>query len=115
MKNKAAQQLGRLGGKVSSETKTAAVRANGSKSAWKFKVVKKHYGMQGQWVTRPAAATFADIEDAITYARGFAAEQREGKVVGTRIVVETRGNKAVFEARCGLSTSNDPNGESRWA
>jgi len=31
MKNKAAQQLGRLGGKVSSEAKTAAVRKNGKK------------------------------------------------------------------------------------
>lgn len=29
MKNNAAQQLGRLGGKVSSEAKTAAVRENG--------------------------------------------------------------------------------------
>ncbi len=31
MKNKAAQQLGRLGGKVTSEAKTAAVRENGAK------------------------------------------------------------------------------------
>ena len=31
MKNKAAQQLGRLGGKVSSEAKAQAARANGAK------------------------------------------------------------------------------------
>lgn len=31
MKNKAAQQLGRLGGKVTSEAKAAAVRENGKK------------------------------------------------------------------------------------
>ena len=101
-------------GSVKSEAKTAAARANGAKSAWKYKVEKKHYGPQGQWVSRPAAATFADVEDAIGYARQFAAEQRAGGVVGTRIVIETRGNSAVFEARVGLSTSTSPNGESRW-
>ena len=31
MKNKAAQQLGRLGGKVTSESKASAARANGKK------------------------------------------------------------------------------------
>jgi len=59
MKNKAAQQLGRLGGKVTSEAKAAAVRENGKKGGrppglWvgnKFfpRSVVSLYKSEGEW------------------------------------------------------------------
>jgi hypothetical protein len=59
MKNKAAQQLGRLGGKVKSEAKAAAVRENGKKGGrppgfWvgnKFfpRTVVGLYKNEGEW------------------------------------------------------------------
>jgi hypothetical protein len=59
MKNKAAQQLGRLGGKVTSEAKAAAVRENGKKGGRppglcvgnKFfpRTVVSLYKSEGEW------------------------------------------------------------------
>lgn len=58
--------------------------------AWKYKVVKSQRGMQGQWFSYPAAATFEDLEEAKAYAEEFAAEQRAAGVAGTRINVFSR-------------------------
>lgn len=62
---------------------------------WKFKVVKKQLGNQGQWFAYPAAMTTASEDEARKYAEEFAAEQRAAGVTGTKIVVETRGRKFV--------------------
>lgn len=64
---------------------------------WKFKVVKKQRGMQGQWFAYPAAMTTESESEAREYAEQFAAEQRAAGVLGTRIVVETRGRKFIAE------------------
>lgn len=82
-------------GSVKSEAKTEAARANGAKSKWTHKVVKMQRGMRGEWFGHPAAATFASESEARAYAEEFAAEQRAAGVAGTRITVQTRGNKTV--------------------
>lgn len=51
MKNTAAQKLGKLGGSVKSEAKTAAARANGAnggrpRTATKYHVVRLDYGIR---------------------------------------------------------------------
>lgn len=62
---------------------------------WKYKVVKKQRGSQGEWFSYPTAGTFRSESDARGYAEAFAAEQKG--VLGTRIVVLTRGGKFVAE------------------
>lgn len=64
---------------------------------WTHKVVKKQRGMQGEWFAYPAAMTTDSEQSAKEYAEQFAAEQRAAGVVGTRIVVETRGRQFVAE------------------
>ena len=49
MKNKAAQQLGRLGGKVTSEAKAAAVRENGKKGGRPHGVIAMLHTSDGGW------------------------------------------------------------------
>lgn len=115
MKNITSSKAAAALGSVKSEAKSAAARTNGAKSAWKFKVVKKMRGHNGEWFGFPAAATFAALEDATTYAREFAAEQRAAGVASARITVLTRGNSNVFEARVNVSTSAEPNGEYTWS
>ena len=64
--------------------------------SWTHKVVKKQRGMQGQWFAYRAAMTGTEA-DCRAYAASFAAEQRAAGVVGTRIVVLTRGGQCVAE------------------
>ena len=92
----AAATLGRKGGRSTTTAKATAAQANGTKSAWRFKVVKKQRDGKGEWFAYPAA-TFPDQEAAITFASAFAKEQ--AGVGGTRIVVLNRGNQFVHEIR----------------
>ena len=62
---------------------------------WTHKVVKQQRGSQGEWFAYPAAATFAGLGEAVAYAEAFAADQRENRVKGTRITVQTRGRSVV--------------------
>lgn len=49
MKNKAAQQLGRRGGKVTSEAKSAAAVANGAKGGRPHGVIAMLHQADGEW------------------------------------------------------------------
>lgn len=66
---------------------------------WTHKVVKKQRGMRGQWFAYPAAMTTDSEQAAKEYAAQFADAQRSAGVVGTRIVVETRGRQFVADYR----------------
>ena len=68
-------------------------------NAWKFKVVKKQRGLQGEWFAYPAAMTTTTEIEARAYADAFALSQRTAGVLGTRIVVLTRGGRFVSEHR----------------
>lgn len=57
---------------------------------WKFKVVKRMLGNNGEYFDFPTAGTFATFEDARAYAEDFAREQGRSRVTGARIVVRPR-------------------------
>ena len=64
--------------------------------AWKYRVVKKQRGLQGEWFSYPGRA-FSTLEDATEYATTFAADQTQAGVVGTRIVVIGRSRATILD------------------
>lgn len=67
---------------------------------WTHKAVKMQRGSAGEWFSYPAATTGTE-EECRACAERFAAEQTAAGVVGTRIVLLTRGGKFVAEYRVG--------------
>lgn len=57
---------------------------------WRYKVVKRMRGMQGEYFDFPTAATFDREQDALDYAEAFAREQGECRVCGALIDVRRR-------------------------
>ena len=60
------------------------------KRSWKFRVVKRMRGMQGQWFDFPTAETFLTEQNALEYASEFAITQRRAGVTPFKIDVRTR-------------------------
>ena len=87
MSNKAAQQLGRLGGKVSSEAKAAAARANGAKGGRPKMSGQEKWtnGNELRWVIGGEAATVLH-RDTVVY---------DGTYDGAVQWLKNRGNSPV--------------------
>ncbi len=67
-----------------------AERMGATMAKWSYKVVKSQRGLDGKWFRHPAAATFQELDEAISYAKQFAASQENAGVGGTRINVLSR-------------------------
>ncbi len=57
---------------------------------WKYRVVKRMRGMQGEYFDYPTAATFETEAEARRYAEEFARAQGAARVYGARLEVRTR-------------------------
>lgn len=68
------------------------------KPAWKYRVVKRQRGMEGEWFDYPGRG-FVCMEEAQKYAADFAAEQEASGVVGTYIAVLTRSGECLNSLR----------------